>query len=42
MKSEDMIRKIQEEGKDVQVPGSLTPEAVRRMLEEKGDLIRED
>ena len=42
MKNEDMIRKIKEEGDASQVPSSLTPEAVRQMLEEKGSLIREE
>ena len=42
MMNEDLIRKIEEEGKAAPVPSSLTPEAVRQMLEEKGSQIREE
>lgn len=41
MNNEDMLRKIKEESGTCDVPSSLTPDAVRRMLEEKGDLIRD-
>lgn len=41
MNNEDMIRKIKEESGTAGVPACLTPDAVRQMLEEKGDLIRD-
>ncbi len=41
MKSDDMIRKIKEESASAGVPESLSPEAVRQMLEANGSRIRE-
>ena len=41
MNKDDMIRKIEEEAAGIEIPASLSPEAVRQMLEEKGSQIRE-
>lgn len=41
MNNEDMIRKIKEESASFDPPASLSPDAVRQMLEEKGSRIRE-
>ena len=41
MNKDDMIRKIEEEAAGIEVPKSLSPEAVRQMLEAEGSRIRE-